>query len=322
MLILGERRLPTMMGVKGIFGIEGDGDDDDDDDDDGAEWIIVGVYQIQKFRFALSVQSDLVDEECKLTSSVIVVEVMLRNFVWAEGGNNLMVLFNPPSSRTLVDIDISIIPKRGEEYSPHIEGERHHILATRSNKDYMASLWEHQPNDLPRFVHGYGFRFYCPFTGDLDAGLARFEAQVRLTMAILHECFKRIESFPDETSYPSVECLMRELPEPFHRYFPKEFDDRERLCRDRDICFEFGYRRARSRREWREEWRRVAAGRPENWMEEYDLNGPRSIPWYRDDYNHFLMLHDESSEDEEDVVDEEQEGYDDDEEDDDEDEEE
>jgi hypothetical protein len=312
MLILGERRLPTMMGVK-HFWIEDDEDHDEDheDDDGGQEW--VRVYQIQKFRFALSVESDLVvDEECKLTSSIIVVEVALHNHVWGEAGNNQVIL--PPSScssETGVVIDISIIPKRREGYhSPHLAGRRHHIFSTRFTRreDHFVSCREYHrechPSNLPRCPHCDGFKLYFPFTGYKHAGtgLARFEPQLRLTMAILHECFKRIESFPDETSYPSAGFLMWQLPEALHRYFPNEFDREIRPCRDRNlIVVEFEYRRARTLREWREEWHDHFAGRSSTWMEEYDLNGPRSIPWYHDDYDqHSRLLDDEDCDDNED----------------------
>jgi hypothetical protein len=298
MLFLGERRLPTMMGVRHIW--------IDDDDEYGDQVWVRRVYQTQKFHFALSVKSDLVvDEECKLTSSmIVVVGVALHNAVWEEEGNNLRPLSSPSSSRTLVDIDISIIPKRGEEYSPHFEGGRHHIFSTRFCKDHFVSCWDYQreyhPNDPPRCVHCDGFKFYFPFAGYISTGLAKFEPQVRLTMAILYECFKRIECFPDKIPYPSAEFLMQELPERLHRYFPKEFD-RERSCQDRNLVgfVEFEYRRARSFSEWREEWQERFACRPSTWMEEYDLNGPRSIPWYRDDYDHSRLLDAENDDHEE-----------------------
>jgi hypothetical protein len=81
MFILGERRVPTMMGV-GHYWDDVDDMDEDEEDDGGQRQHTLRVYQIQKFRFALSVRrSDLVDEECKLTISMIVVEVVLHNGV-------------------------------------------------------------------------------------------------------------------------------------------------------------------------------------------------------------------------------------------------
>jgi hypothetical protein len=291
MLILGERRLPTMMGVRHFW------DDAENEEGDLGEW--VRVYQIQKFHFALSVKSDLVDEECKLTSSIIVVEVVLHNGVWEEA-NRLARRPLPSRSftKTVVAIDIkSIIPKRAGdeedeveeyEYFRHIfQGGRRHCSTRFLNKLFVTHTSSSSPNDLPRCLYCNWCRFLFPDGG--SAGLARFEPQLRLTMAIFHECFKRIESFPDETSYPSAGFLMRQLPKPLHRYFPNEFD-RERPCRDRNlIVVEFEYRRSRGVWEWQQEWRdRFLSDRSMLWMEEYDLNGPRSLPWYRDDRPRFL----------------------------------
>jgi hypothetical protein len=61
-------------------------------------------------------------------------------------------------------------------------------------------------------------------------------------------------------------------------------------------------------REWREQvlnWRRFAFKEQHSWMGELDLNGPRSIPWYRDDYDRARLVDDE----EDDADDEDQEDY-------------
>jgi hypothetical protein len=79
-----------MMGVKGHFGFAAEADDDD------SEWIIVTVHQIQRFRFVLSVQSDVVDEKCKLTSNIGGGDTSQCCTVWSEGGNNLIDFFCPP----------------------------------------------------------------------------------------------------------------------------------------------------------------------------------------------------------------------------------
>jgi hypothetical protein len=75
------------------------------------------VYQIQKFRFALSVKCELVDEKTKLASSMIVVEVVLHNGAWKEKDNNRTLRPLPPSaSKTVVAFNIkSMSPKREEE---------------------------------------------------------------------------------------------------------------------------------------------------------------------------------------------------------------
>jgi hypothetical protein len=80
MLILGERRLPTtLMEVRYYyFCFDNDGKDDNEDDDAFREesWVSRRrvYYQIQTFRFALSVKSDLIDHEesCNLTRSRLV----------------------------------------------------------------------------------------------------------------------------------------------------------------------------------------------------------------------------------------------------------
>jgi hypothetical protein len=318
MFILGERRLPTMMGVRRYWDDVDDMDEDeeDDEDDGGQNKHNVRVYQIQKFRFALSARrSDLADEECKLTSSMIVVEVVLHNGVWEEEDNNRALLWPlPPStSKTVVAVDIkSIISKRGGEVDENKqrffeEGGRHDCSTKgRFINDLFISGMDEYTSSLndPQWVFCQGLTFtFHPGRrtpgSTYSPSLTRFEPQLRLNMAILHECFKRIESFPDETSYPSAGFMMRQLPEPLHCYFPKEFD-RERPCRDRNLFVEFEYRRARTLREWSKELLSRFAFKQFLWMEEFDLNGPKSLPWYRDGYDHSRVLDDEEDYDDND----------------------
>jgi hypothetical protein len=89
-----------------------------EDDHGGQNKHNVRVHQIQTFlRFALSVRrSDLVDDECKLTSSIIVVEVVLYNGLWEEEDNNRALLrpLPPSTPKTVVAVDVKSINSKSE----------------------------------------------------------------------------------------------------------------------------------------------------------------------------------------------------------------
>jgi hypothetical protein len=159
-------------------------EEDQEDEDNGGHphHELVQVYQIQKFRFALVVkQSDLVDEECKLTrpSSMIVVEVVLTNGVWEEKDNNRVLRpLSPSTSKTVMTFDIkSILPNKREEDD---ENKPRFFQDNRSDcscigrlsndmvsKDmvFVSGLQQYTsiPND-PRWVfcHELGTRFNSP----------------------------------------------------------------------------------------------------------------------------------------------------------------
>ena len=189
--------------------------------------LTVTTYQIQRFFFVLRNES----------GETVEVELSLENAVWDETLNS-RIYFDPPThypKRTVPKIAV-IRPKLGTQTRKRL---------------FVAS---------PGFGSGNQEDSYLCFLGE-DGGDNDYieedradrseqdKKELREAMQYILICARRIAAFPNGTTYPSAEYLLRTLPNWLHQYFPATFDWNADHT-DRETVVEFDYRPAQTLAEW------------------------------------------------------------------------
>jgi hypothetical protein len=228
------------------------------------EMDMLEVWQIQTFRFLLTDHSS--------AATKLQLDVTLWNLAWLEVMNYRISLDDSGvHARTNVEVII---------WQKDKERKARQVFARRPN-------WHGQPisgeSVSPRLESYWNSGFQIngiAFSGKAECMeeakvLEESQEAVRNFMSCIFECCKRISSaFPDVAfSCPSVEYMMRNLPEKLHPYFPAEFDWNA-PCHDGDTTPAFAYESAISRLDF---LRRIPDLPHE--MEEHTITSDGNIGW-------------------------------------------